>query len=38
MGRPSLIQLRGELIGKQDYSLNIGEKTKLIAQSKWFVR
>lgn len=37
MGRPSLIQIRGELNEKQDFSLKVGGKTKLIAQGKWFV-
>jgi trans-2,3-dihydro-3-hydroxyanthranilate isomerase len=37
MGRPSLIQIRGELNEKQVFSLNVGGKTKLIAQGKWFV-
>lgn len=37
MGRPSLIQIKGELNEKQDFSLKVGGKTKLIAQGKWFV-
>jgi trans-2,3-dihydro-3-hydroxyanthranilate isomerase len=37
MGRPSLVHLRGELNDKQNFSLNVGGKTKLIAQGKWFV-
>jgi len=37
MGRPSLIQIRGELNEKQNFSLKVGGKTKLIAQGKWFV-
>lgn len=37
MGRPSLIQIKGDLNEKQDFSLKVGGKTKLIAQGKWFV-
>lgn len=37
IGRPSLIQIKGELNEKQDFSLKVGGKTKLIAQGKWFV-
>lgn len=37
MGRPSLIEIKGELSKKQDFSLKVGGKTKLIAQGKWFV-
>lgn len=37
MGRPSLIKIKGTVNEKQDFSLKVGGKTKLIAQGKWFV-
>lgn len=37
MGRQSLIQIKGTVNEKQDFSLKVGGKTKLIAQGKWFV-
>jgi len=37
MGRPSLIEIKGELNETQGFSLKVGGKTKLIAQGKWFV-
>lgn len=37
IGRPSLIEISGELNEKQDFSLKVGGKTKLVAQGKWFV-
>lgn len=37
MERPSLIKIKGTVNEKQDFSLKVGGKTKLIAQGKWFV-
>lgn len=37
IGRPSLIKIKGTVNEKQDFSLKVGGKTKLIAQGKWFV-